>query len=80
MVKQQLIYDGNESYYRTKALRDLMQRHGLSSRQVAALVGVHPVTVRRWMTGKARVPQSALMVLQARHSSGPARSTPPAPR
>ena len=46
-------------------LRDLMQRHGLSSRAVATLVGVHPVTVRRWMTGKARVPQSALMVLES---------------
>ena len=47
-------------------LRDLMQREGLTSRQVATLVGVHPVTVRRWMTGRARVPDAVLMVLESR--------------
>ena len=50
-------------------LRAIMQQRGLTSRQVAALVGVHPVTVRRWMTGKSRVPQSALMVLEATFKS-----------
>jgi transcriptional regulator with XRE-family HTH domain len=44
-------------------LRDLMQREGLTSRDVAELVGVHPVTVRKWMCGESRVPQAVLMVL-----------------
>jgi len=44
-------------------LRDLMRREGLTSRDVAELVGVHPVTVRKWMCGESRVPQAVLMVL-----------------
>jgi transcriptional regulator with XRE-family HTH domain len=47
-------------------LRDIMQRESLTSRSVATLVGVHPVTVRRWMTGRARVPDAVLMVLETR--------------
>jgi len=44
-------------------LRDIMQREGLTSRDVAELVGVHPVTVRKWMCGESRAPQAVLMVL-----------------
>lgn len=43
----------------------LMRETELASHQVAALLGVHPVTVRNWMIGKYRVPQAALIALQA---------------
>jgi transcriptional regulator with XRE-family HTH domain len=46
-------------------LRDIMQRESLTSRAVATLVGVHPVTVRRWMSGQSRVPDAVMMVLDA---------------
>jgi transcriptional regulator with XRE-family HTH domain len=59
-------------------LRDIMQREGITSRDVAELVGVHPVTVRKWMCGESRVPQAVLMVLT--HSSDHARSNPQQPQ
>jgi transcriptional regulator with XRE-family HTH domain len=50
-------------------LRDLMQREGLTSRQVAELVGVHQITVLNWMRGKYRVPLAAILLLESTSAS-----------
>lgn len=55
---------------RQENLRELMARKGLTSGDVARLVGVHPVTVRRWMCGTHEPPMAAMLVVAAIKTKG----------
>jgi len=43
----------------TSTLRELIKALGLSQEQAAHVLGVHPVTMRRWATGKINIPPPA---------------------
>ena len=48
----------------SKEIRELRERLGWTKEQMAAQVGVVPITIRRWETGKSRPSQLALRELK----------------
>lgn len=50
---------------RRARLRELMEQYSLTSAQVAELLEVHPVTVRRWRGRRVHIPRAYLHMLDS---------------
>lgn len=52
-----------EDYNKTEILKEALHRLNMKNTDLAALTGKHYMTVSKWITGKAKIPEYVLLAI-----------------